>query len=85
MQTMIQIDDALLAQANKLAREKGCDLSHPIADTLREKVAPAPPSSPQAFVRLTTVGGDGLRPGIDLNNSAALFDLMERGIISTAP
>jgi hypothetical protein len=80
MQTTIQLDDALLAQATKLAREKGCDLSHLIEETLRDKIAPAPPPvAPQPFLRLTTVGGQGVRPGVDLNNSAALLDLMEQG------
>jgi hypothetical protein len=79
MQTTIQLDDALLAEATKLAREKGCDLSHLIEDTLRDKIAPKPPVSPQPFVRLATVGGQGVRPGVDLNNSAALLALMEQG------
>ena len=79
MQTTIQLDDALLAQATKLAREKGCDLSHLIEETLRDKIAPTPPVAPQPFLRLTTVGGEGVRPGVDLNNSAALLALMEQG------
>lgn len=79
MQTTIQLDDDLLAQATKLAREKGCDLSHLIEETLREKITPPPFAPRQPFVRLTTVGGAGVRPGVDLNNSAALLALMESG------
>ena len=79
MQTPIQLDDALLAQATKLAREKGYDLSHLIEESLREKIAPKPSVASQPFLRLTTVGGEGLRPGVDLNNSAALLALMEQG------
>ena len=75
MQTTIQLDGALLAQATKLAREKGCDLSHLIEETLRDKIAPTQPIASQPPFRLTTVGGDGVRPGIDLNNSAALLAL----------
>ena len=78
MQTTIQLDDALLAQATKLAHEKGYDLSHFIEETLRDKIAPMPPVAPQPPFRLSTVGGDGVRPGIDLNNSAALLALMEQ-------
>jgi hypothetical protein len=77
MQTVIQLDDALLDQANKLAKEKGCDLSHLIEETLRDKIAPKPPVAGQPFLHLTTVGGEGVRPGVDLNNSAALLTLME--------
>jgi hypothetical protein len=79
MQTTIQLDDALLAQATKLAREKGCDLSHLIEDTLRDKIAPTLPVAPQPLLRLATVGGEGVRPGIDLNNSASLLSVMEQG------
>jgi hypothetical protein len=79
MQTTIQLDDALLAQATQAAREKGCDLSHFIEETLREKIAPAPPPRSRSVVRLTTVGGEGIRAGVDLNNSAALLALMEQG------
>jgi hypothetical protein len=82
MQTMIQLDDALLAQATKLARERGCDLSHLIEETLREKIADAPHNPhifPQPFGCLTTVGGQGLRPGVNIDDSAALFGLMEQG------
>ena len=79
MQTTIQIDDAILAQATKLAREKGYDLSHLIEETLRDKIAPAPASAPQPFQRLTTVSGQGVRPGVDLNNFAALLTVMEQG------
>jgi hypothetical protein len=79
MQTTIQLDDAVLAQAIKLAREKGYDLSHLIEETLRDKIAPASNAVPQPFLRLTTVSGGGLRPGVDLNNSAAVLALMEQG------
>lgn len=79
MQTMIQLDDALLAKATELAREKGCDLSQLIEETLRDKIAPLSAVVPQPFRHLTTVGGEGVRAGVDLNNSAALLALMEQG------
>ena len=79
MQTTIQLDDALLAQATELAREKGYDLSHLIEETLRDKIAPMLPVAPRPFRHLTTFTGDGVHPGVDLNNSAALLTLMEQG------
>jgi len=79
MQTTIQLDESLLAQATKLAEAKGCDLSRFIEETLRDKIAPKPLVDRQPFFRLTTVGGKGLRPGVDLNNSTALFALMDQG------
>jgi len=79
MQTMIQFDDALLAQATERTREQGCDLAHFIEETLRDKIAPRSPVAPQPFFRLTTVDGQGVRPGVNLDNSAALLALMEAG------
>ncbi len=78
MQTTIQLDDVLLAQATELAREQGYDLSHLIEETLRAKIAPKSAAIPEPFLRLTTVGGEGVHPGVDLNNSAALLNLMEK-------
>jgi len=78
MQTTIQLDDALLAQATELAREQGYDLSHLIEETLRAKIAPKSSAIPQPLLILTTVGGEGIRSGVDLNNSAALLSLMEQ-------
>ena len=77
MQTTIQLDDALLARATELAREKGCDLSHLIEETLRDKIAPLSPVASRPFRHLTTFTGDGVHPGVDLNNSASLLTLME--------
>jgi hypothetical protein len=78
MQTMIHIDDAVLAQATELARKKGYDLSHFIEETLRDKITPLPVAASPSF-RLITVGGQGVQPGVDLDNSAALLSLMEQG------
>ena len=79
MQTTIQLDETLLDQATKLAQAKGYDLSHFIEETLRDKIAPKSPVARQPFFRLTTVGGHGVRPGVDLNNSTALLALLEQG------
>ncbi len=79
MQTTIQLDEAVLDQATKLAQAKGCDLSGLIEEMLRDKIMLNPPVARQPFLRLTTVGGEGIRPGVDLNNSSALFALMEQG------
>ena len=79
MQTTIHLDETLLDQATKLAQAKGYDLSHFIEETLRDKIASKPPVARQPFFRLTTVGGQGVRPGVDLNHSTALLSLMEQG------
>ena len=68
----------MLAQATKLADEKGYDLSHLIEETLRDKIATKLPAAPQPLFHLITVGGKGLRPGVDLDNSAALLSVIEQ-------
>ena len=62
-----------------LAQDKGCDWSQFIEETLRDRITPKPTVAGQPLPRLTTVGGQGLRPGVDLDNSAALLTLMEQG------
>jgi hypothetical protein len=79
MQTTIQLDETLLDQATRLAQDKGCDLSQFIEETLRDRITLKPTVAGQPLPRLTTVGGQGLRPGVDLDNSAALLTLMEQG------
>lgn len=77
MQTVIQLDDAVLAKAMQIARQNGYDLSHLIEEALRDRIAPAPDVPPATFSRLTTCGGTGLLPGVDLDNSAALLAVMD--------
>jgi hypothetical protein len=79
MQTTIQLDETVLDQATRLAQDKGCDLSQFIEETLRDRITPKPTVARQPSPRLTTVGGQGLCPGVDLDNSAALLTLMEQG------
>ena len=62
----------------KLAQEQGCGWSHLIEETLRDKSAPKPRVARQPFFRLTTMDGQGVRPGVVLNNSTALLALMEQ-------
>lgn len=77
MRTTINLPDDLLAQAKRAALESGQTLTAVIEEALRERLARrAGRSSPP--VRLTTFGGSGTKPGVDLDDSAALLDLMER-------
>jgi hypothetical protein len=51
MQTTIQLDEALLVKATKLAGEKGCDLSQFIEETLRDRIAATAPSALRPFTQ----------------------------------
>jgi hypothetical protein len=77
MRTTIRLDDDLLRAAKRLAVESGRTLTAVIEDALRQALARSdkPPSS---RVKLpVSQSGSKLRPGVDLDNSAALLDLME--------
>ena len=77
MRTTVHLPDDLLAEAKKLAADSRTTLTALIEDSLREAVvrrARRPRSKP---LRLTTFGRSGLRPGVDLDDSAGLLDVME--------
>ena len=77
MRTTIPLDDALLREAKQEAVRSGMTLTEFIEEALRERLArTAGTAGPRARVRPKTVGGRGLRPGVDLDESAALLDLM---------
>ena len=77
MRTTIRLDDGLLDEAKRVAAKHGTTLTAIIEESLRERLARsrAAPSRPR--VRLTTTGEGGVLPGIDLDDSASLFDIMD--------
>jgi predicted transcriptional regulator len=74
MRTTIQIDDQLLARIREVAAKTGRTMTAVIEDALRESLAPKRAKGRREQVQLTTVGGKGLRAGVDLDDSAALLD-----------
>ena len=78
MRTTIHLDDQLLARVREVAAKTGRTMTAVIEDALRQSLALKKPRTRREPVRLTTVGGKGPRPGVDLDDSAALLDLMER-------
>ncbi len=77
MRTTIYIPDDLLAEAKKVAAESQRTLTAVIEDALRETLARRSRRNRSDFVRLTTYGKSGPKPGVDLDDTAALIDLME--------
>ena len=76
--TTVNLDEQLMADAKRLALESGTTLTAVIEDALRERLARRKPLEGRGEkFRLHTFGGGGLLPGIDLDNSAALRDLMD--------
>lgn len=77
MRTTIRLDERLLSEAKLQAARRGTTLTALIEDALRESLARQRDVRQREPVRLVTFGGKGLHPGVDLDDSAALLDLME--------
>jgi hypothetical protein len=79
MRTTVRLDDSLLAQAKQEALRSGRTLTGVIADALRESLGRrAKWESQREKADLPTFAGDGLLPGVDLDHTSSLLDLMER-------
>jgi hypothetical protein len=78
MRTTIHLDDTLYRDVKTAAAESGRTVTSLIEDALREQLARPKGSARQKRSRLPTFKGSGLRPGVDLNDSAALLERMER-------
>ena len=77
MRTTIKIDDELLAEAKARAAASGRTLNAVVEDALREALARRPARVRRRKPRFPTFTGGRLLPGVDLDDSAALLDLME--------
>ncbi|MET0167570.1 MAG: ribbon-helix-helix protein, CopG family [Vicinamibacterales bacterium] len=77
MRTTVRLDERLLAEVKKYAAESGRTLTSVLEDALRETLARRRSGVKRKPVRLKTARGEGLRPGVDLDDTASLLDLME--------
>jgi len=77
MRTTIRLNDNLLADAKAHAVRTGRTLTAVIEDALRQALARGEPETKRPHIPVFR-GGGGLQPGVDLDDSAALLDLMER-------
>jgi hypothetical protein len=77
MRTAVRIDDQLRLQAKQFAAKRGWTLTGVIEDALRETLARSNTTATQERIRVPPFAGKGLRPGVDLDNSAALLGMME--------
>jgi hypothetical protein len=78
MRTTIHLDDALYRNVKTAAAESGQTVTTLIQDALRQRLAGRRGSTRRRRLRLPTWKGRGLRPGVDLDDSAALLERMER-------
>ena len=77
MRTTVRLDDELLAEAKQQAARSGDTLTSVIEQALREMLQRRREIRSLPPVEIPTWGHGGVRPGVDLDNSAALLDLME--------
>jgi hypothetical protein len=75
MRTTLNIDDKLLAIAKHRAVEQEVTLTRVIEDALHDAFSRAEEKS--AKIGLLTVSGSGVKPGIDLDRTSSLLDIME--------
>lgn len=76
MRTTVDLPESLLAEAKERAARERRSLSAVIADALRSSFARSEQAA-AAAVDLPTFKGDGLAPGVDLDDTASLLDVME--------
>lgn len=76
MRTTARLNQHPLAQAKKRAAETGRTLTSVLEEALRESLQRRARTSRRAPVRLRMVNGSGVRPGVDLDDSASLLDSM---------
>jgi hypothetical protein len=75
MRTTVKIDDRLLVEAKTRAARSGRTLNEVVEDALREAFARRDAGGGR--VELPVFRGGRLMPGVDLDDSAALLDLMD--------
>jgi hypothetical protein len=76
LRTTVRLDGRLLRAAKAYAAESGLTLTAVIDDELREVLARRGRPCARSRITLTTVGGSGTYPRVDLNDSSALWDLL---------
>lgn len=77
MRTTIRINDKIFISAKKEAASKNISLTKLIEKALLDKLYSPERPRGEHTVDLVTVDGNGLRPGVDIDDSAALLEVME--------
>lgn len=79
MRTTVNLDEELLTKAKIAAAREHRTLSEIIEDALRQAFARSAHCSEQPPIELPVFHGNGLLPGVDLDDSDALLELMDEG------
>jgi hypothetical protein len=76
MRTTITIDDALLDQVRRRAAELRKTVSEVIEDSVRDSLLRRQDTKRETF-RVRRFQGGGYQPGVDLDDNAAMLDLLD--------
>jgi hypothetical protein len=78
MRTTVRLPDDLLRAVKESAARTGRTITQVIEDALRQSLSSRGASEKSRDrYRVKTYGEGGVRPGVDLGDTAALLDLME--------
>ena len=77
MRTTINLPDELILRAKKAALEADTTLTEIIGDALRVALDGRRRKTPKKEFKLITYGKGGVYPGVDLDDTSALLDLMD--------
>lgn len=77
MRTTVRLPDELYRRVRERALGDGTTVTSFIEESLRQSLA-RPGSTGAVDFAVSPFEGTGVMPGVDLNNSAALLDAMER-------
>ena len=77
MRTTVTISEDLLKRARKAALERSCTLSALVEEALQRTLLADAAIASSEPTRLPTFRGRGLQPGVDLDDTASLLDVME--------
>ena len=77
MRTTINLPDELVQQAKRAALDADTTLTEIIANALREALQKGRRKHSRRKIKLTTYGEGGTFPGIDLDDTSAVLDLMD--------
>jgi hypothetical protein len=77
MRTTVRLDDDLLKEAKRHAAEKGITLTALLDQALREILCRDERAPAAEWIELPIFKGRGLQPGVDLDDTTALVDLMD--------
>ena len=79
MRTTINLPDELYGAVRRRAADEGRTVTSFLEQALRDALARHEPGEKPPYV-VEPFEGDGVMPGVDLDDNAALLELMEEGL-----